>query len=106
MANPFIPIIKAVAADDVGAYADFSTVSRIGAVYILNLGPDTVYIAYDAMPSASFGDGRLQLGANASINLDQIDVIKVGCKCAAGETANVQVVGLPRPGSTSIGVAG
>ena len=103
MADPRVPIIKYVAATDAGVIADFTAEGNMGAAYIQNRGANPVYVAFDAVPANTNGDGRLLLEADRSLNLDDIFFTTVGFRCTAALTANVEVVGLPRPGSSGMG---
>lgn len=99
------PQIRAGLADAIGVVLSWDAVGEMGAVYIRSIGPDTVFIAFDALPAAaSRGDGRFGLEPNEALNLDDISYTTIGLLCAGGETATVEAVGLIRPGNAGQGI--
>jgi len=103
MADPRVPIVLHVPATDAGVVADFSASGEMGAAYILNRGGDPVYIAFDAVPANTDGDGRFLLPNGQSINLDDIRYTTIGFRCTAAVTTEVDVIGTPRSGSSGQG---
>ena len=77
----------------------------MGACYILDSGANPVFVAFDATPANTNGDGRFLLSAGDAINLDDIVYTTVGFRCTAALTTDVFVIGLPRPGSSGTGFA-
>lgn len=105
MSDPFVPIFKTAAVTNAGALIDYSTEGYMGAAYVKNNGPDTVYLAWEAIPAAgSVNDGRLSLIADQSINLDAAKYNSIGFKTAPGDSAVVEMAGFPRQGSSGMGV--
>lgn len=103
MADPRVPISKFVAATDAGVSADFSADGIMGAVYMVNRGANDVYVAFDAVPANTNGDGRFLLEANRALALDDIRFTTVGFRCTAALTTSVDVIGLPRAGNSGVG---
>lgn len=101
MPDPRTPIIRFVAATDAGQSANFT--DRMGAAYITNRGTNAVYVAFDAVPANTNGDGRFLLASGRALNLDDIVYTTIGFRCAAGLTTQVDVIGLPRPGASGVG---
>ena len=102
MADPKVPIIRHVPATDAGVVATFAP-ARMGAAYMINRGGDPVYVAFDAVPANTDGDGRFFLPAGRALALDDIVFTTVGFRCTAAVTTEVDVIGLPRPGSSGMG---
>ena len=94
----------ALSATDAGGVMDFE--QAIEAVAIANAGPNTVYVAFGATaPTASVGDGRYAIASGSYLNLDDLKAQKLAFRCATGETASVQAVGIP-VGRVAIGPFG
>jgi len=98
-----IPVMRAGVITDAGASLDFSLVGEMGAAYIQNLGPDDVWIAFDAVPANTTGNGRVQLKSDAALNLDDIGYLLVGARAIALGSATVEVTALRRPGAAGTG---
>lgn len=93
MADPRRRITLVGAITDVGAQIDFGQV--IGSFVILNLGPNDVALSDDGTIPAggSAANGRTIIPANQPYQqFDSSDSI-FGLRCAAGETATVQITG-------------
>jgi hypothetical protein len=103
MPDPRTPIVRFVAATDAvgGVPANFT--DRMGAVYMLNRGLNDVYVAFDAIPVNTDGNGRFRLPTGRALALDDIVFTTVVFRCPAGLTTQVDVIGLPRPGSAGMG---
>jgi len=102
MADPKVPIIRFAAATDAGVSVSFAP-NRMGSVYMLNRGANNVYVAFDAVPANTNGDGRFLLPSGRSLALDDIVYSTIGFRCTAALTTSVDVIGLPRPGSSGVG---
>jgi len=103
MPDPRVPIIKAGAFTNAGGVLTWVGDSHMGAAYVRNKGPDPVFMAFDSIPAASTGDGRIELGVNEAINLDDIKFDELGFRTDVGLTAVVEAIGLLRPGSSGAG---
>jgi len=101
MADPKVPIVRFVAATAAGVSANFT--DRMGAVYVLNRGVNPVYVAFDAVPANTDGNGRFNLPAGRALALDDIVYTTVGFRCTGALTTQVDVIGLPRPGTSGVG---
>lgn len=85
-------VIRSAAVDDVGVTLDYSQVGLMGRIQFRNKGPDSVWIAADTEGEAieAFtGDQSIEVQANESWCTPNELFSKIGCKCAAGETATV-----------------
>ena len=105
MANPRKPVFRAASFGAGGGTLDWSAVGIMGALYLRNAGPDECFIAWDAIPAASVGDGRIRLKADEALNLDAVETEFVGVITAGGDTAVLEGVGMPRPGASGFGFA-
>lgn len=66
-----------------------------GALYLINKGPDTVYVAFaGAVASAALGTGKKQLLLNESYPVGNCGIQKVYARTASG-TASLEVLGTP-----------
>jgi hypothetical protein len=101
MADPKVPIIRHVAATAGGVSATFPV--RMGSTYMINRGTNNVYVAFDAVPANTDGDGRFLLPAGRALALDDIVYTTVGFRCTGVLTTQVDVIGLPRPGTSGVG---
>ena len=101
-----IPNIRTALADNVGVVLSFAAVGGQGAGYLINNGPNECWIAFDAMPAAaSYANGRKHMGVGETVNLDDIIFNTIGGLCAGANTAQLEVIGLIRPGNTGQGLA-
>ena len=103
MADPRTPIFKNAAPTDAGVSITFAAEGKMGAAYIINRGANDVYFAFDAIPANTDGDGRALLPKDQALNLDDIVYTTIGFRAPAGLATIVDVIGLPRPGSSSTG---
>jgi hypothetical protein len=100
-----VPVFRSGLADQAGIFLSWVAVSEMGALYIVNRGPDTVFMAFDALPaSATIGDGRQSIELGDTVNLDDVSYSQIGLLCAAAETAVVEAIGLIRPGNSGAGI--
>ena len=76
-----------------------------GSVYIKNTGADPCWINYTSAPpaAATDGDGKAQIQAGGALNLDDIAVQHVSARCAALQTAALQITAFKRPGNSGVG---
>jgi hypothetical protein len=66
-----------------------------GKVYLINKGPDIVYIAFSGVvASAALGSGKKQLALNESYAVTGSAIQKVYARTASG-TASLEVLGTP-----------
>lgn len=73
-----------------------------GAIYLINSGDNPVWITLDGTnPAASDANGRIQIPADAAINLDDIDYVTV--KAISTGAFALQVVATERPGTAGMG---
>jgi hypothetical protein len=99
------PLIRTALADSLGVVLSFASVGVMGSAYVVNNGPDECWIAFDAVPAvAAYGMNQKHLAMGESLNLDDIAYTTVGALCAGADTAQVEVVGLIRSGSSGQGV--
>lgn len=105
MADPLVPIFRAISVTSAGATLDWTAVTKMGALYLRNAGPDEVFLAWEALPTASIGDGRIRLKVDEAINLDAAKYETIGLRTAGADTAVVEAAGFPRPGSSGFGIA-
>jgi hypothetical protein len=99
------PILRYFAGSAVAGSESFAAVGVMGAAYIVNNGPNPVWLSFDALPVAgAYGDGRKRLAMGESLNLDDIVYTSIGFICAAAQTADVEIVGLIRSGNSGQGV--
>jgi len=103
MADPRVPVLLHVAATDAGQSADFAASGLMGAVFLVNRGANDVYMAFDAVPANTDGNGRVLLTAGRSFSLEDIKFTTVGFRCTALLTTQVDVIGVPRAGAGSAG---
>ena len=102
------PVIRYVQVADAGtATLSWATIGIMGSVYIINKGPSVVSMAFDAVPaSAAFGDNKKQIAVNEVVNLDDITYTTIGLRSVGGAgVANVEAIGVQRPGTNSGGGA-
>jgi len=99
------PVIRTDLADSGGIVLDFTGVGVMGALYIINNGPNECWMAFDGNPSAGYADGQKHLAVGESLNLDDIVYQFIGVICSGGDTAQVEAVGLIRPGGSGQGSA-
>ena len=93
-----VPTFKYALIDSAGTLISFT--AQQGSMYMFNSGPNVCYIGWESIPvAASLGDGKLELRVGMAVNLDDIQVLNIGAKCAAGQTANLSLIGLIRPGN-------
>lgn len=100
-----VPIIRAANFTDAGGSLDWTAVGEMGSTYIRNRGPNDCYIAFDAVPANTLGDGRIMLPVNEAHNLDDIGFQTIGVRAVVAGNSNVEAYGLQRPGNSSGGVA-
>jgi hypothetical protein len=105
MADPLVPIFRAASVTSAGAFLDWSAVTKMGALYLRNAGPDECFLAWEALPTATIGDGRIRLKVDEAINLDAAKYESIGLRTSGADTAVVEAAGFPRPGSSGFGMA-
>lgn len=91
MANP---ILKAATVDNVASYdIDFTANGLMGTLKLSNKSQTTsIFIAFDALPAASTGNGRFELQPAREMSFAGVRVLQVGCIVPAG-TAPLEVSG-------------
>jgi hypothetical protein len=68
----------------------------MSAVLLQNIGPNTAYFADGTTaPTASVGNGRYGLQMGEILALVGVNVQNLSFKCATGQTASVQAIGMP-----------
>jgi hypothetical protein len=102
---PFDPskvgVIRAGNFTAAGGSLDWSAVGEFGSFYIRNLGPNIVYIATDAIPANTLGDGRISVQVNEAHNIEDTGFQTIGVRAVAAGNANVEAWGFQRPGGNS-----
>jgi len=99
-----VPIMRANTFTDAGGSLDFSASGQMGSAYVINDGPDDAYIAFDAIPPNTIGNGQIRLQKDRILNLDDIAYSSIGVRAKAAGSCVVQAIGVPRPGNGGAGL--
>jgi hypothetical protein len=95
VADPFLPIMKTVSVTSAGQTVDLGAIC--GQVDMRNIGPNTAFFATGSTPpTASVGAARYGILMNEPLpTILNAQIQFLSFKCAAGETATVEIVAIP-----------
>lgn len=90
MANPVDDNIKVVSVTDAGQSLDWG--QWMGAIALLNLGANDVWVKFDGSPAAADGDGQMRLVVGLPFSQPRAKFKTIGFIAAAAQTATVQAL--------------
>lgn len=80
-----VPILKGITVTPVPDFIDFSADGQIGWVMLINKGAESIWIAFDALPSGTTtGDGRFEVKPTQRVIVSGVSIIAIGVRTAAG----------------------
>lgn len=99
----FTPRFLTSAVSDASATLDFEAL--MGSLYVKNSGLFRIYCILDnPVAVAGFTDGQFDLGEGEALNLDNIQFSTISFICDTGESSQILVGAVQRPGENGTGV--
>ncbi|NDQ57335.1 MAG: hypothetical protein GZ088_09720 [Acidipila sp.] len=104
MASPYDLVSKPITVTPAGVTVDFSAIGIMGSVSIANLGPNSVFFAFDSTPpAAALSDGVFECDTSVApiFNWDRMAFKNVQLIVAGGQSAVVQIVAVQDDGGSN-----